>query len=80
MEANPRMIEVHDALVITEDDRKTALRLLSAVVIGWDTLPAAVQGRLLSESCAIDGDGTALSFPATVMDFIARHKERQLSW
>ena len=74
------MIEVHDALVVSEDDKKTALRLLSALVIGWDTLPAVVRGRLLAESCAIDGDGTALSFPATVMDFIARHKERQFSW
>ena len=74
------MIEVHDALVVSEDDKKTALRLLSALVIGWDTLPPVVQGRLLVESCAIDGDGTALSFPATVMDFIARHKDRGLLW
>jgi hypothetical protein len=74
------MYEIHDALVVSETDRKTALRLLSALVIGWDSLPSVVQGRLLSESCHIDGDGTALSFPATVLAFIAKHKDRQLSW
>jgi len=70
----------HDALIITEGDRKTALRLLSALVISWDALPPIVQGRLLSDSCQIDGDGTALSFPATVLAFIAKHKEHELSW
>jgi hypothetical protein len=74
------MLEIHDALVISEVDRKTALRLLSALVIGWDTLPPAVQARLLSDSCHIDGDGTALSFPATMASFITKHKNRQLAW
>ena len=74
------MPEIHDALIVTEDDRQIALRLLSAVVIGWDAIPPVVQGRLLLQSCQIDGDGTALSFPAAVLAFIAKHKERQLSW
>jgi len=74
------MLEIHDALVVTEADRKTALRLLSALVIGWDAIPPVVQGRLLSDSCHIDGDGTALSFPAAVLAFITKHKDRQLSW
>jgi hypothetical protein len=70
------MLRNHEALVVTDVDRKTALRLLSAVVIGWDTIPAAVRGRLVQDSCLIDGDGTALSFPASVLAFIAKHKDR----
>ena len=72
------MIPDHATLVVAKDDEKTALRLLSAVVIGWDSIPVAVRGRLIQDSCLIDGDGTALSFPAGVLAFIAKHKDRPL--
>ena len=72
------MLGSYDALVVAKIDTKEALRLLSALVMGWDFIPVANQGRLIRDACLINGDKSANSLPANVLAFVLRHKDRQL--
>jgi hypothetical protein len=53
-----------------------ALRLLSALVLGWDALPPDTQLRLLRDAALMqNGFPNASVLPKTIVAFIERHKE-----
>jgi hypothetical protein len=61
-------------LVVTKDDEHVALRLLSAVVLGWQAIPMATQGRLIRDAALMhNGDPNADSMPANILAFITQH-------
>jgi hypothetical protein len=64
------------ALIVAKDDEYVALRLLSAVVLGWDAIPMATQGRLIRDAALMhNGDPEATFMPAKILAFIATHRD-----
>jgi hypothetical protein len=67
------MRSYYDELVVAEEDKTVALRLLSALVTGWYFVPPAAQVRLIRDACLTDGDGGIHSLPDEVLAFINQH-------
>jgi hypothetical protein len=66
---------IEPALAIGKDDGHIALRLLSALLLDWDQLAPATQGRLIREAALmLDGPTDAVSLPAAILAFIDHHK------
>jgi hypothetical protein len=56
-------------------DEPIALRLVSALVLAWDLVPLATQGRLISDASLMqDGAPNANSLPDQILSFINAHK------
>ena len=63
---------------VVSADEPAALRLLSALVLGWDELPLETQIRLLRDASLMsDGFPNTTVLPMKIIDFIERHKEGQ---
>jgi hypothetical protein len=61
---------------ITKADEPIALRLLSALVLGWDAIPAEIQFRLLRDAALMrSGFPNTTVLPARIMAFVDLHKE-----
>jgi hypothetical protein len=63
-------------IVIAPGEEHLALRVLSALILNWDTIPLATQGRLLRDAALMQNsslDATALA--EQLLEFIERHKE-----
>jgi hypothetical protein len=57
-------------------DEPVALRLLSALVLGWDALPLETQIRLLRDASLMHHSfPNTTMLPKTILAFIERHKE-----
>jgi len=57
-------------------DEPVALRLVSALVLGWDALPLETQIRLVRDASLMDhGFPNTTMLPKTILAFIERHKE-----
>jgi hypothetical protein len=64
------------ALIVAKNDEHVALRLLSAVVLGWDAIPMATQGRLIRDAALMHNrDPEATFMPAKILAFIATHRD-----
>jgi hypothetical protein len=61
-------------LAISKDDEPLALRLLSAVILGWDRLQLADQGWLLRDAFVML-DGEASPPPEALLAFINAYKD-----
>jgi hypothetical protein len=63
------------ALIIAQSDEHLALRLVSSLVLGWDLIPLATQGRLLHDaSLMANGTPDAITLPAQLLAFIDANK------
>jgi hypothetical protein len=63
------------ALVVAKQDEHIALRLVSAMVLGWEAIPLATQGRLIRDAALMhDGDPNADLMPANILAFIMMHR------
>ena len=62
-------------LIIAPADEHLALRLVSALVFGWDHIPMATQGQLLHDATFM-GNGTpnAITLPRELLEFIDSNK------
>ena len=70
------MLKNYQKLIIAPADDHIAGRLLTALVKGWDFVPAAAQGRLLSDACLIEnGVPASVSMPAEILAFLNMHKD-----
>jgi hypothetical protein len=64
------------ALVVAKDDQHIALRLVSAMVLGWDAIPLATQGRLIRDAALMhNGNPDANVMPTKILEFINTHRE-----
>ena len=71
------MAATQQTLRIAKGDNNVALRLLSALVLGWERIPLATQGWLISDAALMrNGTANATRLPAAIVDFINLHKER----
>jgi len=71
------MAATQQTLRIAKGDNNVALRLLSALVLGWERIPLATQGWLISYAALMrNGTANATRLPAAIVDFINLHKER----
>ena len=61
------------ALTIAKDDEHIALRILSAVILGWDRLQLADQGWLLRDAFTML-NGNPAPTPQALLQFIDSHK------
>jgi hypothetical protein len=68
------MIAHHQTLKIAAGDQDIALRLLSAMILGWDRIPMAVQGWIMRDAFVMK-NGHPLAAPETLMAFIDAHKD-----
>jgi hypothetical protein len=67
---------LQQTLKIAPIHEAAALRLLSALVLGWDALPLDTQLRLLREASLMqNGFPNASVLPKTIVAFIEHHKE-----
>jgi hypothetical protein len=67
-------MEPMHVLVVAKNDEQVALRLLSAVVLGWGAIPMATQGRLIRDAALMhNGSPNADSMPANILAFITQH-------
>jgi hypothetical protein len=58
-------------LVVAKSDEHIALRLISAMVLGWDAIPLATQGRLIRDASLMqNGDADANLMPGNILAFI----------
>jgi hypothetical protein len=65
-------------LDVTTPDEPIALRLLSALVLGWDDLPAEIQVRLLGDAALLrNGFPNSTVLPAKLMGFVDKHKRQR---
>jgi hypothetical protein len=65
------------ALVVATRYEHMALRLLSALIQGWDAVPLATQGWILRDAALmVDGqaDADAVDLPAQLLEFINLHE------
>ena len=70
------MTDQRSALRIAKGEEDLALRLLSALIQGWDGVPVATQGWILRDaSLMADGQADAIELPARLLAFINLHKE-----
>jgi hypothetical protein len=61
---------------VASADEPVALRLLSALVLGWDALPLGTQIHLLRDASLMrDGFPNTTVLPTTIVAFIELHKE-----
>jgi hypothetical protein len=60
-------------LIISPEDQDVALRLLSAMILGWDRIPIAMQGWIMRDAFVMK-NGKSLLRPETLMSFIDAHK------
>jgi hypothetical protein len=68
-------MEPMHALVVSKGDENIALRLVSAVVLGWDAIPLATQGRLIRDAALMhNGHPNAELMPANILAFITMHR------
>ena len=68
-------MERMQALIVGKNDEHIALRLLSAVVLGWDEIPFATQGRFIRDAALMhNGSPNADSMPANILAFITMHR------
>jgi hypothetical protein len=69
-------MRLRHTLEVTETDEPIALRLLSALVLGWDVIPVEVQVLLLRDAALMrSGFPNATVLPARIMAFVDLHKE-----
>jgi hypothetical protein len=69
------VMEPMRVLVVAKADKSIALRLLSAVVLGWDEIPRATQGRLIRDASLMhNGSPDAVTLPANILAFISTHR------
>ena len=64
-------------LTIAKDDEHLALRILSAVILGWDRLQFADQGWLLRDAFIMVNGKTAPT-PMDLLEFVNSHKDSTL--
>ena len=69
------MADRQRALVVAIRYEHMALRLLSALIQGWDAVPFATQGWILRDAALmVDGSPDAIDLPAQLLEFINLHK------
>jgi hypothetical protein len=62
-------------LVISQADEHLALRLISALVQGWDLIPLANQGQLIHDAAFMtNGSADKITLPAQLLAFIDANK------
>jgi hypothetical protein len=62
-------------LMISQANETVALRLLSALVLGWDEVPTATQGWLIRDAALMtNGRADSLRLPAEILAFIEANK------
>jgi hypothetical protein len=66
------MVPWKGTLQVPDSDRQVALRVLSAVIFGWDRIPFAPQGWLLRDASMMR-DGSPAS-AEQLLAFIDAHK------
>jgi hypothetical protein len=72
------MMRLQHTVEVTKTDEPIALRLLSALVRGWDEIPTELQIRLLRDAALLrNGFPNATVLPARIMTFVDLHKESQ---
>jgi len=59
---------------IAPSDEPLALRLLSAVVLGWDRIPISMQGWILRDAFMMM-NGEQLDRPESLMEFVYAHRD-----
>jgi hypothetical protein len=68
-------MEPMHSLVVATNDQYIALRLVSAMVLGWDAIPLATQGRLIRDAALMhNGNPDANVMPAKILEFINMHR------
>jgi hypothetical protein len=67
------MLSDQHTLKIALTDAHLALRLLSAVILGWDRIPIAMQGWIMHDAFMMK-DGEQIATPETLMAFIDTYK------
>jgi hypothetical protein len=67
------MTSDQQTLKIAFADEHVALRLLSAVILGWDRIPIAMQGWIMRDAFMMKS-GEPVAAPETLMAFIDTHK------
>src|SRR4051812_45935336 len=75
---NPRRtMTLRHTLEVTQANEPIALRLLSALVLGWDSLPEEIQLCLLHDAAKMrNGFPNSSVLPARIMAFVDAHKEQ----
>jgi hypothetical protein len=70
------MTTLQHTVEIEKADEPIALRLLSALILGWDALPDEIQVRLLRDAALMGcGFPNATVLPARIMAFVGLHKK-----
>jgi hypothetical protein len=69
------MMTLPHTIEVLKADEPIALRLLSALVLGWDALPEKIQLCLLNDAALMrSGFPNATVLPARIMAFVDLHK------
>jgi hypothetical protein len=68
------MASDRQTLKIAPADEQIALRLLSAVILGWDRIPLAMQGWIMRDAFMMK-NGKSIVAPETLMAFIDTYKD-----
>ena len=69
-------VDKRPLLKITTADYEFANRLLSALILAWDVIPSATQGRLIRDATLMfDEKPDAAELPVQLLSFIHRHKD-----
>ena len=69
------MADRQRALVVATRYEHMALRLLSALIQGWDGVPLATQRWIPRDAALmVDGGSNAIDLPAQLLEFINLHK------
>lgn len=67
------MASDQQTLKIVPADEHIALRLLSAMILGWDRIPIAMQGWIMRDAFMMK-NGKSIASPETLMAFIDTYK------
>jgi hypothetical protein len=67
------MVSDQHTLKIALADEQVALRLLSAMILGWDRIPLAMQGWIMRDAFMMK-NGESIAAPETLMAFIDTYK------
>jgi hypothetical protein len=67
------MVSDQQTLKIAVADEHVALRLLSAMILGWDRIPLAMQGWIMRDAFMMK-NGERIVAPETLMAFIDTYK------
>jgi hypothetical protein len=67
------MASDQQTLKIASVDEHIALRLLSAMILGWDRIPFAMQGWLMRDAFMMK-NGESIAAPETLMAFVDTYK------